>query len=495
MKKISFFLVLLLSLAFLSLLPNALAEFKTPQTTVVIEEEAFMGNSSLSTITLNDGLKRIESNAFSNCDLQEAHLPASVEYIAEDAFDGNSNMILYAPNGSYAWKWAIDHYYWFDWNVEASYTDCYTVTWEPIDGISQYIVYVFTDEALQDLYVSYTFEDTNIGYVNTDVGTRYYFVVGFVYDNHYYTQPNLPGYIKTVDPIVPIRAPENLHWEICGDISVGISWDPIDGVDGYRFYWSESPDWTISTDWISSYDSAWGGIDLSNPGIQMNGFSQNDTIYIWVCADNYDGPNSRAAETIHFVIDETIQLPKIGSYYYSYDSDDWQAWIRVKLWDYDNKGILLTSSGVFGNEENEYSAWTYWDANNKTFPFVTTDNDGNIQQCYLTLDENDISLSVDGWSMLFSHGTPVTSVSLSSHELILTSGETMQLIPAIYPTEATYQKLYWYSNDESIAVVDQNGQISAVGSGIAYIFALSYDNSNTPSGDMLYDYCQITVNP
>ena len=97
--------------------------------------------------------------------------------------------------------------------------------------------------------------------------------------------------------------------------------------------------------------------------------------------------------------------------------------------------------------------------------------------------------------MLFSHGTPVTSVSLSSHELILTSGETIQLIPAIYPTEATYQKLYWYSNDESIAVVDQNGQISAVGSGIAYIFALSYDNSNTPSGDMLYDYCQITVNP
>ena len=75
MKKITFSLFLLLSLTFLYLLPNALAEFKTPQNTVVIEEEAFMGNTSLSTITLNDGLKRIESNAFSNCDLQEAHLP------------------------------------------------------------------------------------------------------------------------------------------------------------------------------------------------------------------------------------------------------------------------------------------------------------------------------------------------------------------------------------------------------------------------------------
>ena len=94
MKKISFILVLLLALAFLSLLPNALAEFKTPQNTVVIEEEAFMGNSSLSTITLNNGLKRIENNAFSNCDLQEAHLPASVEYIAEDAFDDVCDAVI-----------------------------------------------------------------------------------------------------------------------------------------------------------------------------------------------------------------------------------------------------------------------------------------------------------------------------------------------------------------------------------------------------------------
>ena len=245
MKKITFSLFLLLSLTFLSLLPNALAEFKTPQNTVVIEEEAFMGNTSLSTITLNDGLKRIESNSFSNCDLQEAHLPASVEYIAEDAFDGNNDMILYAPSGSYAWKWANDHHYWFDWNVEATWLDCYTVSWEPIEGISNYVVNVYTDEALQNLYVSYSFDDnenTHTGYVNTDVGTRYYFTMGYIENDQQYFLPQLPGYVKTADPIEPLRAPDNLQWRVVGPQSVMISWDPMENVSGYRLYWSETPE-------------------------------------------------------------------------------------------------------------------------------------------------------------------------------------------------------------------------------------------------------------
>jgi len=63
----------------------------------------------LNILTLPENLTRIESEAFANLpDIDALRIPAGVTYIAEDAFAG-SNIVIYAPAGSPAVRWAVEH--------------------------------------------------------------------------------------------------------------------------------------------------------------------------------------------------------------------------------------------------------------------------------------------------------------------------------------------------------------------------------------------------
>ena len=75
-----------------------------PSTLKVIEHNAFENCPHLSIVTLNDGLERIESYAFSySTALLPITLPASLTYIADDAFSGNVTFKVAAE--SYAEQW------------------------------------------------------------------------------------------------------------------------------------------------------------------------------------------------------------------------------------------------------------------------------------------------------------------------------------------------------------------------------------------------------
>ena len=84
----------------------AQAEFTLPASTQVIEAEAFSGSRSIQHLWLPDNLQRIETKAFYNCGISTVYLPSSLEYIAEDAFNGNSGMKAVAEPGTYAYNWA-----------------------------------------------------------------------------------------------------------------------------------------------------------------------------------------------------------------------------------------------------------------------------------------------------------------------------------------------------------------------------------------------------
>ena len=65
---------------------------------------------------------------------------------------------------------------------------------------------------------------------------------------------------------------------------------------------------------------------------------------------------------------------------------------------------------------------------------------------------------------------PATDVTLSESSLVLDVGETAQLTAAVVP-EGTTDKLVWSSADESVATVDANGLVTAVGPGRTVITA------------------------
>ena len=74
---------------------------------------------------------------------------------------------------------------------------------------------------------------------------------------------------------------------------------------------------------------------------------------------------------------------------------------------------------------------------------------------------------------------PVTSITLDTTSEILTAiGQTVQLTPTIVPDNATLRNVTWTSSNESVAVVDENGLVKALGNGIAVITATTVDGTN-----------------
>ena len=81
----------------------------------------------------------------------------------------------------------------------------------------------------------------------------------------------------------------------------------------------------------------------------------------------------------------------------------------------------------------------------------------------------------DGGSRAFAVTVtqPVTRVKLPSSRLTLERGQTAQLAPIVSPDDATDKSLTYSSSDESVAVVDGNGLVTALKAGRASIVVSS----------------------
>ncbi len=81
---------------------------------------------------------------------------------------------------------------------------------------------------------------------------------------------------------------------------------------------------------------------------------------------------------------------------------------------------------------------------------------------------------------------PVESMEISRRSIRLDAGEKKQIDAKVSPKDATVQTKKWYSDDESIAVVDENGVVTAVKSGVVTVYALSDDGFYKST-------CEVTV--
>ena len=60
---------------------------------------------------------------------------------------------------------------------------------------------------------------------------------------------------------------------------------------------------------------------------------------------------------------------------------------------------------------------------------------------------------------------PVTSISLPKGQITLAEGASVLLNPVIYPSDASVTDLYWESADESVASVDNLGNVTGISDG------------------------------
>ncbi len=80
----------------------------------------------------------------------------------------------------------------------------------------------------------------------------------------------------------------------------------------------------------------------------------------------------------------------------------------------------------------------------------------------------------------------VTGISLDKPSLSISKGMTAKISATVSPSDATNSSIVWTSSDESVAKVDQNGNVTAVKEGSATITAKTNDGGYTAS-------CAVTV--
>ena len=80
----------------------------------------------------------------------------------------------------------------------------------------------------------------------------------------------------------------------------------------------------------------------------------------------------------------------------------------------------------------------------------------------------------------------VTGITLSKSKLTLLVGDSKRLSANVLPSNASNPDVTWSSSDDSVAEVDENGEVTAVSAGTAKISAASEDGG-------YQDFCSVTV--
>ena len=142
--------------------------------------------------------------------------------------------------------------------------------------------------------------------------------------------------------------------------------------------------------------------------------------------------------------------------------------------------------------ENAANKSLTWNSLNQ--PVATVNNQGvvtahSVGTTRITATALDGSL-VEGACDLTVVATPVnpTGVTMSPNTLTLTVGGTYPMVVSIQPSNATNKAVHWASNNINVAVVNDNGLISAVSQGSARITATTVVGSYEA-------FCNVTVEP
>lgn len=81
---------------------------------------------------------------------------------------------------------------------------------------------------------------------------------------------------------------------------------------------------------------------------------------------------------------------------------------------------------------------------------------------------------------------PVESTSISNKKAEISAGETITLKITVNPSKATVKTVTWYSENDAIATVDENGTVTGKSAGTVIVYSLSDDGYYKSS-------CEVTV--
>ena len=132
----------------------------------------------------------------------------------------------------------------------------------------------------------------------------------------------------------------------------------------------------------------------------------------------------------------------------------------------------------------DITGWS-WDFGEGATP-ATANTQGPHPVSYTTTGNKTVTLTVNGLftavkANYISIVEPVTGITVTPSAAALVAGETYQLTATITPEEATNKAITWSTSNSGVATVNQNGLVTAAGSGSALITAVTGDGGFSSS--------------
>ena len=143
----------------------------------------------------------------------------------------------------------------------------------------------------------------------------------------------------------------------------------------------------------------------------------------------------------------------------------------------------------------EYEAEYFWDVTDEDIAFISSTGlltalrEGDVitrVEALVTSGSRKFKIYSD--CMVKIHGPAIEKILLNQNKINITRGEGIQLTHTIIPTEASYKNVIWESQDETIAIVSEDGYVLGVSTGETTIKVSIPDTE-------LFATCNVTVEP
>ena len=135
--------------------------------------------------------------------------------------------------------------------------------------------------------------------------------------------------------------------------------------------------------------------------------------------------------------------------------------------------------------ETEFTVVTTLNTNEYTFTGLTINNDYIIQVELVTAEGTDTKET----NTIKTEPPKVTTITLDKTNIELLKGGTDKITASVLPENAMDKTLTWTSSNEAVVTVDNEGNITAIGEGVAIITVTSNEVNSVTAN------CNITVTP
>jgi len=411
---------------------------------------AFSGCQGIEYIELNEGVTEIGQIAFADCGFLSVYIPASVTRIGSNAFSGTDVEKLYVSLNSYGHKYAEENGYPYE------IYDYYPVTGVSLNknkiDIVEGSTYTLTAtvEPNNATYPSVTWTSSDEGVATVD-------------ENGVVTA------VSKGTAIITATTEENNFKSNCSVnvlrsvSSIKLNYSSLNIGVGY----TKTLTATVYPETATNRDIIWSTDDpeiatVSNGIVTAVGYGTTkikattvDGGFVAECTINSTIPvNGISLNKIseELLIGETVSLVEIVTPTDAFDKS--VTWIS-------------SDSAVASVENGKVTANS---AGNAVITAKTNDG-GKTASCVITVKEPIVN---------------VKDITLNKCDISLNAGESETLVATLSPTNATNKEITWISSDESIAIVDTNGKVTAKSNGIAIITVTTNDGNKEAT-------CTVTV--